>query len=123
MTVKVKPKTVFVDYEEYEGNTLKILLNYKNPDGTQINLAGFFAEMEVKSSLTSPHLIRITSADEIALGGSDYNIKAKISQTQTKTTLGIGDFIYDMRLTDAEGDTFTFISGRIKIKQGVTGND
>lgn len=118
--VKVKSATVYVDFEEFEGDTLEMLFNYKNPDGTQVNLTGYTAKMDIRTAIGAAALITVTQADALVLGGVTNNISIALTPAQTKTTLGVGSFVYDIQLTDTLSKVNTLIAGKIVIKASVT---
>jgi hypothetical protein len=120
MAIKIKSQTVFVDFEEYEGDTLLMQFAYKDPLGVLINLAGYSAKMDVRVSTDTAALLTLTSLDGIDLTGVTNNIVVTLTPSQTKTTLGVGDFVYDIEMTDTQNMVNTLISGKIKIKQSIT---
>lgn len=121
MAIKVKSQTVFVDFDEYEGDTLSMNFAYKESlTGPLINLAGYTAKMDIRVSTDTAPLLTLTSSSGIDLTGLVNNIVVTLTPSQTKTTLGVGDFIYDIEMTDTLTKVNTLISGKIKIKQSVT---
>lgn len=120
MTVKIKSQTARVNFEEYEGDTLIMSFAYKDPDGVLIDLAGYTAKMNVCTEPLATPLLTLTEINGIVLDGTPNNIVVTITAAQTHTTLGVGDFVYDIELTDTLGKVNTLIEGNIVIQQSVT---
>lgn len=119
MATKIKSQTVFVDFEEYEGDTLAMVFAWKDSSGVLTNLAGYSAKMDIKVDTDSPSLLTLTDAGSITLGGTPNNLIVELTPTQTKQ-LGTGSFVYDIEITNSLGKVNTLVSGKITLKQSVT---
>jgi hypothetical protein len=120
MAIKIKSQTVKVNFEEYEGDTLTMSFAYKNPDGTLIDLTGYTAKMDICTEALATPTLTLTDTTGITLGGTPNNIVVVLTPSQTHTTLGVGNFVYDLELTDTLAQVNTLIEGSITIKQSIT---
>ena len=113
---KILSQTVTVDYEEYVGDTLLMLFNYKDSTGAVINLTGYSAVLTISKTIDDiPDLtLTDTIGDGIILGGTPSNIAIEITHTQT-TLLSAGSFVYRLRLTDSLLRVNTLVVGKIKL--------
>lgn len=94
--------------------------NYKDANGTPIDLLGYTAKMDICTEALTTPILTLTDTDGITLDGSPNNIVVVLTPAQTHTTLGVGDFVYDLELTDGLGAVNTLIEGTITINQSVT---
>jgi len=119
MAVRIKSDTGFIDYDEYVGDTVNIVLDYRTapkPDGQQINLTGSVISIEVRESQDDElPLLTLTTGNGLVVGGTTNNIVGTISNTQT-TTLGAGKFRYFVKHVDSLGKVNTLITGKIKLR-------
>jgi hypothetical protein len=113
---KVASQTVTVDFEEYVGDTLLMLFNYKDSTGAVIDLTGTNAVLTIATTLDTPPVLTLTEAlnDGIILGGTPSNIVCEIKPSQT-VTLAVGTFVYRLRLTDSLLRVNTLVVGKIKL--------
>jgi len=111
-----------VKVEAYEGDTVNISLNWLDAAGVQINLSGYSANMHIKRlagdalplvSLSSQESGIVLSADLAA------NIAIEISAAQTNS-LGAGQFVFDLKMTDPSGDIETVLAGSLQLNKSVT---
>jgi hypothetical protein len=94
-----------------QGATLQPVVTYKE-SGAAINLTGYTARMQVRSTLESAEaLIELTTANgRIALGGSAGTITLTISATDT-AALTAGRGVYDLELVSGSGIVTRFLQG------------
>lgn len=120
MAVKIKPATGYVDYEEYEGDTLEMSFNWKDSDGSYFDLTQYTARMQIKKKDTDPNaLVTLTNGDGITLGDGYANLYVLLTKEQT-AALGKGKYVYDIELTDDSGKVNTLVAGIIVLLQSVT---
>lgn len=87
--------------------------------GVPVDLSGWSARLQVRSSATSPvALVTLDSPDEILLG-SDGTIWAGFTSAQTDA-LDAGTYRYDLRLDDGDGNVVYLVEGSLKVKEPVT---
>jgi hypothetical protein len=116
----ITSETAIVDYEEYEGDTLKMDFTWQDSAGAFIDLTSHTAKMEVRAKAgDDAALVTLTNSLGITLGNAASNILAQITASQT-STIGKGKFVYDIELTDGNGDVNTLIAGKITLKESVT---
>ena len=103
------------------GNSECHIFRYKDSDGNPINLTGCTGLMEVQKSVWNDELIIPAKAAEIEpLEGL---VKFKFTDTETSQLLGESRklrFVFDTKLTFANGDVKTLTSGEIFITGRVT---
>jgi tRNA threonylcarbamoyladenosine modification (KEOPS) complex Pcc1 subunit len=87
------------------------VITYKE-SGVAINLVGYTARMQVRSTLESAEaLIELTTANgRIALGGSAGTITLTISATDT-AALTAGRGVYDLELVSGSGIVTRLLQG------------
>jgi hypothetical protein len=113
--INIKSQTGIANFEEFVGDTLKIVVNYKSNSTTFVNLTNYSATFQIKTNKFIP-LLTLTSNDNISLGNGANNIIVTVSDQQTKS-LGKGLFLYDLQLTDSLGFVNTLLEGKIVLKQ------
>jgi len=120
MAVKIKPATGYVDYEEYEGDTLEMSFNWKDSENTYFDLTQYTAKMQIKKKDSDPvALLTLSDTDGITLGNDYANLYINITPEQT-ADLGKGKYVYDIELTDPAGNVNTLVAGVIVLLQSVT---
>lgn len=93
-----------------QGTTWSLDLVYKR--GVQpVDLAGFSARMQLRSSYDSPTAaISLTQASGIALGGASGSVAVSLTDTQT-SALPAGRYVYDLELVSPSGIVTRLIEG------------
>lgn len=88
--------------------------------GEPVDLTGWSARLQVRSSATSPTaLLTLTSPSDILLGGAEGTIWAGLTPAQTDS-LDAGTYKYDLRLDDGGGNVIFLVEGWLKVKEPVT---
>ena len=103
-----------------QGATFSQLVTYKE-SGVAVNLTGYTARMQVRSTLESAEaLIELTTANgRIALGGAAGTITLTISATDT-AALTAGRGVYDLELVSGSGIVTRLLQGVATISRNVT---
>ena len=87
--------------------------------GEPVDLSGWSARLQVRSSASSPTaLITLDSPGGILLG-SDGTIWAGLTSAHTGS-LNAGTYRYDLRLDDGAGSVVYLVEGALKVKEPVT---
>ena len=120
MATKIKSATAYVDYEEFEGDTLEMSFTWKDSAGDVIDISAYTAKADIKEKITDVlPLLRLTHTNGIALSDAAPNLVLTVSDVQT-AALGKGKFVYDIELTEPSGKVNTLVSGNIVLNQSVT---
>ena len=101
-----------------QGATFRHTLTLKDSAGSLVNLTGYTgAEMDLRKNQddSSEVLTLTTGNSRITLGGSSGTVILEISATDT-TALTVGDGVYDLELTDAQGKIFRIMEGTYSIR-------
>ena len=103
-----------------QGATYSQLVTYKEA-GVAINLTGYTARMQVRSTLESAStVVELTTANgRIALGGAAGTITLTISATDS-AALTAGRGVYDLELVSGSGIVTRLLQGVATISRNVT---
>ena len=103
-----------------QGATFSQLVTYKEA-GVAINLTGYTARMQVRSTLESATtVVELTTANvRIALGGAAGTITLTISAADT-AALTAGRGVYDLELVSGSGIVTRLLQGVATISRNVT---
>ena len=103
-----------------QGATFSQLVTYKE-SGVAVNLTGYTARMQVRSTLESAStIVELTTANgRIALGGAAGTITLTISATDT-AALTAGRGVYDLELVSGSGIVTRLLQGVATISRNVT---
>jgi hypothetical protein len=103
-----------------QGATFSESMVYKD-QGVAINLTGYTARMQVRSTLESAStVVELTTANgRIALGGTAGTITLTISATDT-AALTSGRGVYDLELVSGSGIVTRLLQGVCTISRNVT---
>ena len=103
-----------------QGATFSLVITYKE-SGVAINLTGYTARMQVRSTLESATtVVELTTANSrIALGGAAGTITLTISATDT-AALTAGRGVYDLELVSGSGIVTRLLQGVATISRNVT---
>jgi len=100
----------------YRGDYLEYFLELQDDAGT-LNLTGYVPSMELKTAYDEPTGIEVPTS-VVQVDGVN-NIRIYFPSTLSRSLTG--DFyIYDLQLSNATGDSRTFLTGDIKILSQVT---
>lgn len=104
-----------------QGATYNLVLTWRNPDQTPINLTGYTARMQVRKSKTAADtLLSLTTENgRITLGGSLGTIMFDVPADVT-ATLQPGQWVYDLELVNASGQVTRLIEGPCTVDGEVT---
>lgn len=103
-----------------QGATFSQLVTYKE-SGVAVNLTGYTARMQVRSTLESAStVVELTTVNgRIALGGAAGTITLTISATDT-AALTAGRGVYDLELVSGSGIVTRLLQGVATISRNVT---
>lgn len=107
-----------------QGNTHNIYLEFVNEDDVAIDITDFVIFFTVKNNATESDIEAAIKKDitehESAAGGIS---KIVIEPTDTDIESGtdlLGNYIYDVKIKDADENIFTVVEGTITIAKGIT---
>jgi hypothetical protein len=102
-----------------QGATWNITFTYKNSDGSPINLTGYTAALQLRTSYDAASAaLSLTSGSGIVLGGTAGTIAVTATATQTGA-LTAGEYVYDLEITSSSVVT-RLVQGRITVTPQVT---
>lgn len=110
------------NYDLYieQGATFNKQLTWKDSVGNPVNLTGYTARLQIRTSLTeSTTIASLTQGSGITLGGALGTIVLLLSAVQTAAitqTKGV----YDLELQSGDGTVTRLLEGKVTIKPEVT---
>lgn len=94
-----------------QGATFLLVLTWRNPDGTPINLTGYTAEMRVAPTKGATLVLHPTTANgQIALGGALGTVTITVPASITES-LNPGQYAYELDLTSGGGIVTRLVEG------------
>jgi len=106
-----------------QGASFRRKLTLKTDDGDRVDLTGYLARMQVRSSLEATAVIvELTSANgRIEIDGADGEILLKLTAAET-AALPSGAYLYDLELVSSSDpdDVQRLIEGRFVVSRNVT---
>lgn len=103
-----------------QGSTWNTQMTWKI-SGTPVNLTGYTARMQARSTIDSTTTIFswTSGAGQLVLGGAAGTITLNIADTIT-STYPDGTYVYDLEVESAGGDTTRLLQGTFQIVPEVT---
>lgn len=103
-----------------QGATYSLALTYKDSNGTAINLTGYTAAMQIRTSYeSSSTVISLTSSSGIVITAATGLLTINITSTQT-AALTPGTYVYDLEITSGAGVVTRLIQGSVMVSAEVT---
>lgn len=119
------------DIKMEQGTTFDLPINYKNPDGSAIDLSSYSAHMQVReaahtevlveftSNLTSNGFIFMSGPAEDREDSANGNVRIYMSAANTSATPVLRGR-YDLELSDATGYTIRLLEGQFEVEAEIT---
>lgn len=102
-----------------QGATFNLVLTWRNPDQSPIDVTGYTAKMQVRTSKSAESaVLTLTDGDGITLGGVDGTITLTASATATGD-IAEGTYVYDLEL-DSGSVVTRLIEGAFVVSGQVT---
>ena len=103
-----------------QGATWELTFTYKNSEGSPINLTGYSAALQLRTSYDAPSASLSLSSPSggIVLGGALGTIAVTATATQTGALVA-GEYVYDLEITTSAKVT-RLVQGRITVTPQVT---
>lgn len=103
-----------------QGSDWFITFTYKDSTGTPINLTGFTANLQLRTSYDAPTAaLSLTSIAGITITALSGQIAVHATATQTGA-ITAGDYVYDLEITSSTGIITRIIQGRATVTPQVT---
>ena len=108
------PASVYID----QGRDFSLVVTYKDPTGTPINLTGYTASFELSTDYNTPATLALTTANgSITLGGSAGTITVR--STATQSTITAGNYLAELVVTSGGGVQTSLLKGPFVVKPKV----
>ena len=119
--VIVQSQTAYVDYVEFEGDSLDLDLTWKDELDAIVDFTAYTGKLQIRATPSDVNVLltKTTGGAGITLGNAVSNILVEITDTDT-ATLGVGKFFYDLELTAPNGKKNTYVAGAITLNQSIT---
>lgn len=104
-----------------QGTTFSVTLTYTDVDGIPIDLTGYSARMQIRSTVDSTITIHelTTALTTITLGGAAGTVLLEISDSDTESfTFSVA--VYDLELISAGGVVSRLVEGKVTLSKEVT---
>lgn len=103
-----------------QGATFSRVLTYRDSANAVVNLSGYTAQMQVRTSYEAADVAFefSTTNGRISLGGAAGTITLSMSATET-AALSAGSYVYDLKLVSGVTVSRPF-EGTVTVKRGVT---
>jgi hypothetical protein len=103
-----------------QGATYSLALTYKDSNGTAINLTGYTAAMQIRTSYeSSSTVVSLTSSSGIVITAATGLLTINITSNQT-AALTPGTYVYDLEITSGAGVVTRLIQGSVMVSAEVT---
>lgn len=104
-----------------QGATFRRRLSLKEDDGTVIDLSGYTARMQVRSTVESATaIVSLTTANgRIEIDGPLGTVTLILTATETDA-LPAAAYLYDLELVSGTGDVQRLLEGRFVVSRNVT---
>jgi len=101
------------DIAIYQGDTFDVVVNFKDANGAGIDLTGFTALIQFKSSVGT---VVATPTTELNYDG----VLGALRIFLETDTLTAGDYTYDLQLNSPDGKKRTFIGGVVTVTSDIS---
>lgn len=109
------------DLEIKQGATLSLTATWKDSTGTAVNLTGYTARMQVRSTYDATStILSLTSGSGITLGGSAGTIAITASATTTAALTAPWSGVWDLELVSGGGEVTRLLEGAATVSPEVT---
>lgn len=107
------------DFSIDQGSTVVVPIVWKDSDGSPIDLTGYTARMQLKTSYSASPALSLTSTSGISLTTTTGEITITMTATQT-ASLSAVTYLYDLELVSSAGVVTKLIKGQIQVLPEVT---
>jgi hypothetical protein len=117
------------DIEKRRGDTKDISIRLRDSSGNNLNVAGYTALLTINTSKapdpdTSPEVgVEVFQATGTPNSpGTDGVIRFDFINFGGSPYVSVGNYFYDVQITDVSGEIFTPLIGKFKVVQDITKN-
>jgi hypothetical protein len=104
-----------------QGATLSLTATWKDSSGTAVNLTGYTARMQIRSTYdASATILSLTSSAGITLGGAAGTIAITASATTTAALTAPWSGVYDLELVSGGGEVTRLLEGTATVSPEVS---
>ena len=104
-----------------QGATFKRTITWTNPNKTPINLTGYTARMQVRTSAAANTVVLELTTDNgrITLGGTSGTVDLLVAANVT-ANLTPALYVYDLEVVSGGGEVTRLVEGNFNVKAEVT---
>jgi hypothetical protein len=103
-----------------QGATYSLALTYKDANGAAINLTGYTAAMQIRTSYEAAStVLSLTSSSGIVITAATGLLTINITSNQT-AALNPSTYVYDLEITSSAGVVTRLIQGSVMVSAEVT---
>lgn len=103
------------DLRLYKGDYFPLKLTLKDNAGVAINLTGYTAKAQIRVNFDDPAPYNFNATINAAAGEVNFELPSTVS-----STIPAGSYIWDVQVTDPNGNTRTYIAGDVSVHDEVT---
>lgn len=103
------------DLKLYKGDYFPLKLTLKDNAGVAINLTGYTAKAQIRATFDDPNPYNFTATMNPTAGEVNFELPSSVS-----ATIPAGTYIWDVQVTDPNGNTRTYIAGDVTVHDEVT---
>lgn len=110
-----------IDYELWQGDTWSPGTITATVSGTPINFTGYTATMEIRNAISNDVSVTLTSTPAAGITLTSLGV-ITITMTATQTNALLGEYNYDLQITNGSSEKRTYTYGAITVKNDTTAN-
>ena len=110
-----------IDYELWQGDTFAPGTITATVSGTPINFTGYAATMEIRNAISNDVSLTLTSTPAAGITLTSLGV-ITITLTASQTNALLGEYNYDLQITNTSNEIRTYTYGSITVKNDVTAN-
>lgn len=99
----------------WKGDYFPLSVDFKNPDGSPMNLYGYSAQSQIRTNFSSETAFELVTTVHTESGVVDLLLPSSVSKN-----MPAGDYVWDFQITDPSGNVRTYIAGDFKVVDEVT---
>lgn len=105
-----------------QGSTLRRRFHLKNPDGTNVDLTGYSARMQYRSThaATSVLLDASVANGRVTMGGTAGTFDVVVPAGVTQALVAPARGVFDVEITSSGGEVYRIVEGDVRVSPEVT---